>query len=68
LAPTPASPTPWVDMGWGYLGPDETERATAMVLGHIELQERSVETTEAMTAYHEARTEVYERFMGDLLP
>lgn len=36
----PVSPTPWIEMGWGYVGPQEAQMVAAVVLGEAPLPQK----------------------------
>lgn len=57
--PLPASPTPWVEMGWGFLGAPESSRVADAVLGSGTLAEKPLAATSYMAALESARMALY---------
>lgn len=62
----PASPTPWVEMGWGYVGPQEAEFAADVVLGEAKAPSISPGAEAWMKAQHEARQVPYDTVWDDV--
>lgn len=57
--PVPASPTPWVDMGWGYVGQEEARAAARWVLGQADIEEKPAGARAYMAQFQAARAAVY---------
>lgn len=57
--PIPASPTPWVEMGWGYVGREEAGAAAQWVLGRAVLGEKPESARAYMEQFQAARSAVY---------
>jgi hypothetical protein len=51
----PASPTPWLEMGWGYVGPDQATLAADLILGRATPPAKPAEQAQYMDAYLSAR-------------
>lgn len=51
----PVSPQPWLEMGWGYVGPNEAELAADLILGLRQAPAKPAEQSEYMDAYLSAR-------------
>jgi hypothetical protein len=51
----PTSPTPWLEMGWGYVGPDQPALAADLILGRVTAPAKPPEQAQYMDAYLGAR-------------
>jgi len=58
--PTPVSPTPWVEMGWGYVGSEEAEKVAEIVVGETEAPSIRAGAQAWMQAQQEVRGVPYE--------
>ncbi len=56
---SPVSPSPWVEMGWGYPGPEAVEKAVGFILGEAEEPEKPEEAHAWMEAYRDTRETLY---------
>jgi len=56
---TPVGPGPYVQMGWGYVGDNETGRALNVVLGNAELPEKSENAKRFMETFRDFRETLY---------
>ena len=59
LYPTPASATPWLDMGWGYAGAAEAQQAADLVLSRATLAAKPVDAQAFMQACLAGRSAFY---------
>ena len=55
----PVSATPWVDMGWGYVGPQETALSTAALLGAATLAPKQDAALAYMDGFMSARENLF---------
>jgi hypothetical protein len=55
----PASLTPWVDLGWGYLGTAEAEQGAAVITGEASLPKKPAAAEKHMALLLRARQLVY---------
>jgi hypothetical protein len=51
LSGVPVSATPWLEMGWGYVGPDQAVLAADLILGRIQAPAKPAEQKLYMDAY-----------------
>lgn len=59
--PAPATPTPWVDMGWGYVGDEEAELAARVLLGDEPAPEKPILAQAHMRGHQAAREAAFGR-------
>jgi hypothetical protein len=53
--PIPVTPTPWLQMGWGYVGQDQAELAASLILGRAAAPSKPADQAAYMRAYMSAR-------------
>lgn len=58
-APVPVSATPWVDLGWGYVGEAEATRAAAVLLGRAPRPGKPAAAVAYLAAVQQARATAY---------
>jgi hypothetical protein len=56
---TPVSASPYVQMGWGYVGDNATDTALDVILGETPLPEKSEDAKRFMEAFRETRETLY---------